>query len=158
VLYPPGVAAGEHTVVSNRRARHDFEILERVEAGLALQGTEVKSLRAGKVALRDAYALPRDGELWLVGASIEQFAQGNRANHEVMRDRKLLLRRAEIDRLRARVEEKGLTLVPLRIYFKAGRAKAELGLGRGKTGVDRRDTLRDRESQREIERELKARR
>src|SRR3954451_5863969 len=126
------MAPGEHTVATNRRARHEYHVLERFEAGLVLQGTEVKSLRDGKVVLRDAYATPRAGELWLVGASIEQYAQGNREKHEVARDRKLLLKRNEIERLAARVAEKGLTLVPLRIYFKAGRAKIELGLARGK--------------------------
>src|SRR5436305_13923784 len=116
------MAQGEQTVASNRRARHEYHVLERCEAGLVLQGTEVKSLRAGKVVLRDAFASPRDGELWLVGATIEQYAQGNRENHEIARDRKLLLKRSEIDRLAARVAAKGLTLVPLRTHFQEGRA------------------------------------
>src|SRR3954452_11864352 len=126
------MAPGEHTVATNRRARHDYHLLERLEAGLVLQGTEVKSLRDGKIVLRDAYASPRDGELWLVNASIEPYAQGNRENHESKRDRKLLLKRGEIDRLASRVAERGLTIVPLRVYFKQGRAKVELGLARGK--------------------------
>src|SRR3954452_11460314 len=100
------MAPGEHTVVSDRRARHEFEILERIEAGLVLMGTEVKSLRDGKVVLRDAYATERDGELWLVNATIEPYAQGNRENHEPLRDRKLLVRKIEIDRLASRVAEK----------------------------------------------------
>ncbi len=115
------MAEGEQTVVSNRRARHEFEVLERFEAGLVLQGTEVKSLRDGKVVLRDAYASERDGELWLINATIEPYAQGNRENHEPKRDRKLLVKRLELDRLAARVAEKGLTLVPLRLYFKDGK-------------------------------------
>jgi SsrA-binding protein len=151
------MAPGEHTVVSNRRARHEFEILERVEAGLVLMGTEVKSLREGKVVLRDAYATERDGELWLVNATIEPYAQGNRENHEPLRDRKLLVRKIEIDRLASRVAEKGLTLVPLRIYFKDGRAKVEIALARGKEGRDKRDALAERDTRREIEREMKTR-
>ena len=151
------MAPGEHTVVSNRRARHEFEILERIEAGLVLMGTEVKSLRAGKVVLRDAYATERDGELWLVNATIEPYAQGNRENHEPLRDRKLLVRKIEIDRLASRVAEKGLTLVPLRIYFKEGRAKVEIALARGKEGRDKRDALAERDTRREIEREMKTR-
>ena len=151
------MAQGEHTVVTNRRARYDYEILERLEAGLVLQGTEVKSLREGKAVLRDAYAAERGGELWLVGATIEQYRQGNRANHETDRDRKLLLSRREIDRLASRVAEKGLTVVPLRIYFKNGRAKVELALARGKERADRRHTIVRRDVQREIDRELKAR-
>jgi SsrA-binding protein len=148
---------GEHTIASNRRARHEYSVLERFEAGLVLQGTEVKSLRAGKVVLRDAYAQPRDGELWLVGATIEPYAQGNRENHDAGRERKLLLKRVEIDRLASRVAEKGLTLVPLRIYFKQGRAKVEIGLARGKEGIDKRQTIAKRDVQREIDRELKSR-
>jgi SsrA-binding protein len=151
------MAAGEHTVVSNRRARHEFEILERIEAGLVLMGTEVKSLRDGKVVLRDAYATERDGELWLVNATIEPYAQGNRENHEPTRERKLLVRRIELDRLASRVAEKGLTLVPLRIYFKDGRAKIEIALARGKEGRDKRDSLAERDTRREIEREMKTR-
>jgi SsrA-binding protein len=151
------VAEGEHTVVSNRRARHDFEVLERFEAGLVLQGTEVKSLREGKGVLRDAYAAERDGELWLVNATIEPYAQGNRENHEPKRDRKLLMKRIDIDRLAARVAEKGLTLVPLRIYFKNGRAKIELALGRGREGRDKRDAIAERDVKREIDREIKSR-
>jgi SsrA-binding protein len=151
------MAPGEHTVVSNRRARHEFEILERIEAGLVLMGTEVKSLRDGKVVLRDAYATERDGELWLVNATIEPYAQGNRENHEPLRDRKLLVRKIEIDRLASRVAEKGLTLVPLRIYFKDGRAKVEIALARGKEGRDKRDSLAERDTRREIEREMKTR-
>src|SRR4051812_9296153 len=152
------MAPGEHTVATNRRARHDYHVLDRLEAGLVLQGTEVKSLRDGKVVLRDAYASERDGELWLVNATIEPYAQGNIQNHEAGRDRKLLLKRAEIERLASRIAEKGLTVVPLRVYFKEGRAKVELGLARGKERSDRREDIRTRDVQREIDRELKARR
>jgi SsrA-binding protein len=151
------MAPGEQTVVSNRRARHEFEVLERFEAGLVLMGTEVKSLRDGKVVLRDAYATEREGELWLVNATIEPYAQGNRENHEPLRDRKLLMKRIDIDRLAARVAEKGLTLVPLRIYFKEGRAKVEIALGRGREGRDKRDAIADRDVKREIDREMKTR-
>jgi SsrA-binding protein len=151
------MAEGEHTVVSNRRARHDYEVLERFEAGIVLQGTEVKSLREGKVVLRDAYATEREHELWLVNASIEPYAMGNRENHDPKRDRKLLMKRIDIDRLAARVAERGLTLVPLRIYFKAGRAKVEIGLARGREGRDKRTAIADREVKRELDRELKTR-
>jgi SsrA-binding protein len=151
------MAPGEHTVVSNRRARHEFEVLERFEAGLVLMGTEVKSLREGKVVLRDAYATERGGELWLVNATIEPYAQGNRENHEPLRDRKLLMKRIDIDRLASRVAEKGLTLVPLRIYFKDGKAKVEIALGRGREGRDKRDAIADRDVKREIDREMKTR-
>jgi SsrA-binding protein len=151
------VAEGEHTVISNRRARHEYHIMERFEAGIELVGTEVKSLREGKGVLRDAFATERGGELWLVGATIEHYDKGNRQNHEIARDRKLLLRRREIDRLAQRIAEKGLTVVPLRIYFKNGRAKVELGLARGKEGVDKRVAMQERDVKREIQRELKAR-
>jgi SsrA-binding protein len=151
------VAEGEHTIASNRRARHEYHILERLETGIALTGTEVKSLRAGKVALRDAYAHERGGELWLVGATIEPYLQGNRANHEPGRDRKLLAHRHEIEQLAARVAEKGLTLVPLRLYFKGGRVKVEIALARGKEGIDKRRAIAERDVRREIDRELKSR-
>ena len=151
------MAPGEHTVVSNRRARHEFEVLERFEAGLVLMGTEVKSLRDGKGVLRDAYATEREGELWLINATIEPYTQGNRENHEPKRDRKLLMKRIDIDRLGARVAEKGLTIVPLRIYFKNGRAKIELALGRGREGRDKRDAIAERDVKREIDREIKSR-
>jgi SsrA-binding protein len=151
------VAEGERTIASNRKARHEYHILERLETGIALTGTEVKSLRAGKVALREAYAQERGGELWLVGATIEPYEQGNRANHEPTRDRKLLAHKSEIEELAARVAEKGLTLIPLRLYFKDGRVKAEIALARGKEGIDKRRALADRDVRREIDRELKTR-
>ena len=146
---------GEKTVVSNRRARHEYHIEERFEAGIALAGTEVKSLRAGHASLAEAYGVVRRGEVWLVGASIEPYAQGNRDNHETRRERRLLLRGPEIARIQKRVDERGFTLVPLRLYFKGGRAKLELALARGKDTVDKRASLAERDAKREIDRVLK---
>ena len=153
-----GGVAGEKLIVDNRRARHDYHLVERVEAGLALAGTEVKSLREGKADLQRAYAEARDGELWLVGAHIAEYGHGNVANHDPDRDRKLLLRRREIDSLAGKVRERGLTLVPTRLYFKNGRAKVELALARGKEAHDKRRDIAHRDAQREMERALKSRR
>jgi SsrA-binding protein len=150
--------AGEKTIAENRRARHDYHFLEKVEAGLALQGSEVKSLRQGHAVLQRAYADTRDGELWLVGLHIPPYEQASVQPHEPDRDRKLLLHRREIDKLGAQVAERGLTLVPLRLYFKGGRAKVELALARGKEGRDKRRDIAERESKRRLERELKTRR
>ena len=148
----------EKLIAENRRARHDYHLLDRVEAGVVLAGTEVKALRDGKSTLQQAYAEIRNGEVWLVGLHIPEYDGGNRANHEPDRPRKLLLHRREIDRLSAQVAEKGLTVVPTRLYFKDGRAKVELALARGKEGRDKRRDLADRESKRRLERELKSRR
>jgi SsrA-binding protein len=150
--------AGEKLIVDNRRARHDYELLERFEAGLVLTGTEVKSLRQGRVSLAHAFADVRDGEVWLIGADIATYDQGNIGNHEPERDRKLLLRRSEIASLIGKVREKGLTLVPTRMYWKDGRAKVELALGRGKQTIDKRRDIAKRDAQRQIERALKSRR
>ena len=150
------MAPGEQTVVSNRRARHEFEILERIEAGLVLMGTEVKSLRDGQATLQQAYAEVRDGEAWLVGLHIPEYSEGNRANHDPDRPRKLLLHRREIERLAAAVAEKGFTLIPTRLYFRDGRVKVELALARGKELRDKRRDVAARDAQREIERELKS--
>jgi SsrA-binding protein len=150
--------AGEKLIVDNRRARHDYELLERFEAGLVLTGTEVKSLRAGRVSLGQAYAEVRDGEVWLVGADIAVYEQGNIANHEPGRDRKLLLRRREIDSLYGKARERGLTLVPTRMYWKDGRAKIEVALARGKQTIDKRRDIARREAERSMQRALKARR
>jgi SsrA-binding protein len=150
--------AGEKTIAENRRARHEYHFLERVEAGLALQGSEVKALRQGHAVLQRAYADTRDGELWLVGLHIPPYEQASVAPHDPDRDRKLLLHRREIDKLGAQVAERGLTLVPIRLYFKGGRAKVELALARGKEGRDKRRDIAERESKRRIERELKSRR
>ena len=148
-------AAGD--VASNRQASWRYHLLERYEAGLALTGTEVKALRASGAQLKDSYAVIRDGEAWLVGCYIPPYGPANRANHDPERDRKLLLHRSEIERLIGKTQERGLTLIPTRIYFSGSRAKVELALARGKDRYDKRDSLRRREVQREIERELRAR-
>ena len=122
---------GERLIVDNRRARHDYHLIERVEAGLVLTGTEVKSLRDGRASLQQAYADVRDGELWLVGAHISVYDQGNLANHDPDRDRKLLVHKKELASLAGKVAQRGLTLVPTKLYFKDGRAKVELALARG---------------------------
>jgi SsrA-binding protein len=150
--------AGEKLIADNRRARHDYELLERFEAGLVLTGTEVKSLREGRASLAQAYADVRDGEVWLVGAEIATYDQGNIANHVPTRDRKLLLHRGEISSLYGKVREKGLTLVPTRMYFKDGRVKVELALARGRERADKRRVIAERDAQRQIERALKRRR
>jgi SsrA-binding protein len=150
--------ASTKLIAENRRARHDFELLERYEAGVALLGTEVKSLRAGKASLQHAYAQVRDGELWLVGANIAEYPQASRQNHAPERDRRLLLHRREIDRLAGTVAERGLTLVPTRMYFKDGRVKVEIAVARGKDVRDKRRAIADREARRQIERALKERR
>ena len=148
----------EKLIADNRKARHDYQLLERVEAGLVLTGTEVKSLREGRATLGQAYADVRDGEAWLHGAEIAIYDQGNRANHDPTRPRKLLLHRREIERLYGQVREKGLTLVPTRLYFKDGRVKIEIALARGKNTIDKRRTLADRDAKRQMERAMKARR
>ena len=149
---------GEKLIADNRRARHDYNLLERVEAGLVLSGSEVKSLRQGHAILQRAYADARDGEIWLVGLHIPPYEQASVEPHEPDRDRKLLLHRRQIDQLAAKTAEKGLTLVPTRLYFKDGRAKVELAVARGKEGRDKRRDIADRETKRRIERELKSRR
>ena len=148
---------GEKLVASNRRAHHNFEILETHEAGLVLQGTEVKSLRASRADLKESYARIDGTEAWLLGLHISPYAQGNRANHEPLRPRKLLLHRGEINRLLGKIMEKGLTLVPLRLYFKQGRAKVEIGLARGRKTLDKRHAIREREETREVQRALRER-
>jgi len=143
------------TVAVNRKARHDYLVTETFEAGLVLTGTEIKSVRAGKVNLAQAYARVDKGEAWLIGAHIAPYEAGNRYNHAPTRDRKLLLHRVEIDALMGRVAAKGLTVVPLRMYITTkGRAKLELGLARGKQLHDRRRDIAERDSRREMEREL----
>ena len=151
-------AQGEKLIVDNRRARHDYHFLEKVEAGIVLTGTEVKSLRDGRASLQQAYADIRDGEAWLVGAHISVYDAGNIANHDPDRDRKLLLHRREVDTLGAKVNERGLTLVPTRMYFRDGRAKVELAVARGKELRDKRRDVVNRDAQREMERALKSRR
>ncbi|MDX6505677.1 MAG: SsrA-binding protein [Gaiellaceae bacterium] len=148
----------EKPIAENRRARHDYNLLDRVEAGLVLSGSEVKSLRQGHAILQRAYADARDGELWLVGLHIPPYDQASVEPHDPDRSRKLLLHRREIERLTSQVAEKGLTLVPTRLYFKDGRAKVEIAVGRGKEGRDKRSDIAERETKRRIERELKSRR
>jgi len=148
-------ATGIKVVAENRRARHDFHLLDRYEAGVVLSGTEVKSLREGRASLQRSFADVRGGEVFLVGAHIPEYAQGNIANHEPDRDRKLLLHRREIATLIGKVHERGLTLVPTRVYFKNGRVKVELALARGKEVRDKRRDLADRDAKRQIERALK---
>jgi SsrA-binding protein len=145
----------EKTISVNRRARHEFAIEDSIEAGIVLTGTEIKSIRAGKVNLADAYARIERGEAWLVGAHIAPWDSGNRWNHEPRRDRKLLLHRAQIDELLGKTKSKGLTLVPLKLYIDdRGKAKLELGLGKGKQLHDRRRDIAARDARRELEREL----
>src|SRR5580765_6208613 len=148
----------EKLIAENRRARHEYHLLDRYEAGLVLTGTEVKSLRDGRATLQRAYADLRGGELWLVGAHISTYDQGNIANHDPDRDRKLLLHRREIEQVTGKVRERGFTLVPTRLYFKDGRAKVEIALARGKDVRDKRADVSKRDAQRQIDRELKARR
>jgi SsrA-binding protein len=152
------VAKGEKLIAENRKARHDYHLVERFEAGLVLTGSEVKSLREGRASLQQAYADVRDGEAWLIGAHIDTYDQAGIANHEPVRDRKLLLHRREIDSLFGKVREKGLTLVPTKLYFKDGRAKVEVALARGKDVRDKRRDIAKREADRQIERALKGRR
>lgn len=151
------MVVSDKLVASNRKAYHNFEILETLEAGLVLRGTEVKALRDGRADLKESYARIESTEAWLVGCHISPYAQGNRANHDPLRPRKLLLHRREIGRLLGKVMEKGLTLVPLRLYFKEGRAKVELGLARGRKTLDKRQVIREREERREMDRAIRAR-
>ncbi len=148
----------EKLIAENRKARHEYHLLERLEAGLVLTGTEVKSLRNGKADLARAYATVRDGEAWLVGLHIAPYTQGTTAGHDPDRDRKLLLHGREIASLIGKVKERGLTLVPTRLYFKDGRAKVELALARGKELHDKRRDLAKRDAERQIERALRSRR
>jgi SsrA-binding protein len=145
-------------IAENRKARHDYHLVERHEAGLELTGTEVKSLREGRAHLQRAYAELRDGEVWLVGAHIAPYEQGTYANHDPDRDRRLLLHRREINSLGGKVRERGFTLVPTRLYWKNGRAKVEIALARGKEAHDKRRDIARRDAQREMERALKERR
>lgn len=144
-------------VATNRRAGHKFVLIEKLEAGIALQGTEVKSLRNGKAQMSDAYALIDKGEVWLRNLHIPPYEPASRENHEPERPRKLLLHRAEIERLVGKSAERGLTLIPTRIYFKGPRAKVELALARGKEGRDRRREIAERDVRREVERDFKGR-
>lgn len=152
----PGKAQSQDDAIQvitvNRQAYHDYFVEYTIEAGISLVGTEIKSIRDGKVNLRGAYAIARNGELWLENAHIAVYEHGNRYNHEPLRNRKLLLHRREFLQLQAKVATKGLTLIPLKLYLKRGRAKVELGLCKGKKLYDKRETIAERDSKREIER------
>ena len=145
------------TVATNRKARHDYFIEETVEAGVALRGTEVKSLRLGLANLTDSYVLIRNNEAFLFNANISPYTHGNIANHEPLRTRKLLLHKAEIVKLTWKMSQKGFTLIPLKIYFVRGKAKVLIGLAKGKKSFDKRDTIKEKESKREVERVMKDR-
>jgi SsrA-binding protein len=149
--------SGIKIVARNRRARHDYELMERVEAGIVLTGTEVKSLRGGRANLEDAYAEVSDGEIWLIGCDIPEYVQANRMNHVPKRPRKLLLHRREIIKLDNKTGEKGMTIVPLSIYFKKGMAKVELSTARGRKTYDKREALKKQDAKREIDRALRRR-
>jgi len=146
--------SGDATIAVNRRARHEYFIDETFEAGLVLTGTEIKSVRAHKVNLADAYARVENGEAWLIGAHIAPWETGDRNNHEPKRSRKLLLHRGEIDEIVGRAKQKGQTIVPLRLYLSRGRAKVELGIARGKQLHDKRRDIAERDAKREVAREL----
>jgi SsrA-binding protein len=153
-----GHDAGEKVVASNRKARHDYQILETIECGIVLTGDEVKSLRGGRASLTEAYARVRDGEAWLEGMHVPAYEQGDKRRHLPTRPRKLLLHRREIDKLAAEQQEQRLTLVPLRVYFTHGVAKVELGVGRGKREHEKRQSIAKREQEREIAQEMGRRR
>ncbi|HOM02772.1 MAG TPA: SsrA-binding protein SmpB [Acetivibrio sp.] len=142
-------------VAQNRKARHDYFIEQTIEAGIVLSGTEVKSIRAGKVSLKDSYANVKNGEVFIYGMHISPYEQGNIFNKYPLRDRKLLLHRAEINKLIGYIQQKGMTLVPLEVYFRKGKVKIELGIGKGKKLYDKREDIAKREAQREIDKRIK---
>ncbi len=149
------VDPNEKPIAENRKARHKFEVLDTLECGVALVGSEVKSLRVGRLSLDEAYGRVREGEVWLMGADIPEYVQASNMNHQPKRPRKLLLHRGEIRKFAGLAHEKGLTLVPLKMYFKKGRAKVLLGLCRGKKLHDKRETLKKADSQRDIQRHMR---
>ena len=153
----PSRRGTDRVVTTNRRAFHEYHILETIEAGLALTGTEIKSIREGKAGIGEAYARIENGELWLIGSYVAPYSHGNRSNHDPDRPRKLLVHRRELGHLRSAVEQKGLTLVPLRIHLKQGLAKVDIGVARGKKLYDKRATDADRQSRRDIDRALRDR-
>ena len=146
---------GEKTVTLNRKAGHDYHILRTLEAGLSLLGTEIKSVRSGHVSIREAYVRPGDGEMWLVGAHIAQYPPAGRANHDPTRSRRLLLHRREIGELQSETQAAGVTLIPLRLYLKDGRAKLEIALARGKKSYDKREAIAKREIERQMQRAVR---
>ena len=145
----------EKTVTVNRRVQHDYHILRTLEAGLSLKGTEIKSIRDGRVSIREAYVRPDDGEIWLVGAHVAHYPPAGSANHDPTRRRRLLLHRRQIAELRRAVESEGVTIVPLRLYLKGGRAKLEIAVARGKKRYDKRAAIAKRDAERQIERALR---
>jgi SsrA-binding protein len=145
-------------ICQNRRAFHEYEVMEKLECGLVLTGTEVKSLRDGGAGLEDAYAKIEDGEVWMLGSEIQEYAMGNRMNHKPKRPRKLLMHRREIAKFAGKASQQGFTLVPVRMYFKNGRAKVELAVCRGKQLHDKRETMKKKDAEREIKRAMSARR
>ncbi len=144
-------------VARNRRARHEFDLLDSVEAGIVLTGTEVKSLRSGKASLEESYAGIENNEVWLYGCDIPEYLQANRMNHKAKRPRKLLLHRVEIDKMIAKASERGLTIVPLKIYFKDGMAKVEICVARGRKSYDKRDALKKQDAKRDMDRAIRGR-
>jgi SsrA-binding protein len=148
---------GDRVVTSNRRAFHDYHILEQIEAGIVLTGTEIKSVREGKATIAEAYARIENGELWLIGSTISPYSHGNRANHATDRPRKLLVHKRQLNQLREAIEQKGLTLVPLRLHLKNGRAKVDIGIARGKKLYDKRAAEAERQSRRDMDRALRER-
>ncbi|WP_099974473.1 MULTISPECIES: SsrA-binding protein SmpB [Lactobacillaceae] len=148
-------AKADNEVANNRKARHDYNILETYEAGISLTGTEIKSVRASKITIRDGYVQPRNGEMWLDNVNISVYDQGNQFNHDPLRARKLLLHKKEIRKLTATVQEKGITIIPLKVYLKNGFAKVLIGVAEGKKQYDKRETLKRRDQEREIQRALK---
>jgi SsrA-binding protein len=151
-------ADGTVNICRNRRALHEYEIIDRIECGIVLVGTEVKSLRDGHANLEDSYARLDDGELWLIGAEIPEYVFGNRLNHKPKRPRKLLLHRREIDKFAGKASDRGLTMVPLRMYFKDGKAKVELAVAKGKQAHDKRESVKKADAKRDIDRVMAARR
>lgn len=147
----------DRVVTSNRRAFHEYFIDDTIEAGIALQGTEIKSIRDGKISISEAYARIQDGELWLIGATIQPYAHGSFANHDPDRPRKLLVHKSQIRQMRAELEQKGKTLIPLRVRLQDGRAKVDIGVAKGKQLRDKRQTEADRDAKREIQRALRGR-
>jgi len=146
---------GEKTVTVNRKAQHDYHIVRTLEAGLSLRGTEIKSIREGRVSIREAYVRPDDGEVWLVGAHIAQYAPAGSTNHDPTRRRRLLLHKRQIAELKRAVESEGVTIVPLRLYLKGGRAKLEIAVGRGKRRYDKRAAIAKRDADRQMQRALR---
>jgi SsrA-binding protein len=148
---------GDRVITTNRRAFHDYHVLEQIEAGIVLTGTEIKSIREGKATIGEAYARIENGELWLIGSTVSPYSHGNRANHAADRPRKLLVHRRELNQLREAIEQKGLTLIPLRLHLKNGRAKLDIGIARGKKLFDKRAAEAERQSRRDMERALRDR-